>query len=637
LRVALRIFSYVRPYWRRVIVLYVALFAALGIQLSIPLVLAEAIDDGIVARDAALLVRAALLIVGLTVLQGVFTFARAYMVQALAEQVAFDLRNELYAHLQRLPFAFYDRAQTGQLMSRATEDINNIRSMLVMSMRALVLAIGTLLAVTVILFRIDARLAALALAPLPFLVWYSVRFGIAIRPMFFKVQQQFGAMTSALQENVSGFRVVRAFAQERAESARFEAELEELFERNLHAARRWSFAYPMTLLMSGLGLAAVLWFGGYQVIVGALSIGTLVAFSRYLTLLNEPVRWLGFVVNRVAKAIASGERIFETLDTRPAIAERPGAIVLRQPRGEVRFEDVTFTFPGARRAALEEVSFTAHPGTVTALVGPTGSGKSAIINLMPRFYDPQTGRVLIDRHDVRDLTLDSLREQIAIVHQETFLFSLTIRDNIAYGREEATLEEVVAAAKAAQAHDFIDAMPEGYATEVGERGVTLSGGQKQRIAIARALLLDPSILILDDATSSVDTETEQEIQQALRTLMAGRTSFVIAQRLSTVQEADQILVLERGRIVARGTHDDLLRGDGFYREMFDLQRREQETAGDHPSSPALLPSERGEGSLPSVYAAKPPSPGSDGRGGLGGEGRARQDRILDATPRVRPR
>jgi ABC-type multidrug transport system fused ATPase/permease subunit len=314
------------------------------------------------------------------------------------------------------------------------------------------------------------------------------------------------------------------------------------------------------------------------VVSGALSIGTLVAFSRYLTLLNEPVRWLGFVVNRIAKAIASGERIFETLDTRPTVRERADAVALTHPRGEVRFENVDFTFPGARRPALEQVSFTARPGTLTALVGPTGSGKSAIINLIPRFYDPTAGRVLVDGHDVRELTLDSLRGQIAIVHQETFLFSVSIRDNIAYGREEATLEEVIAAAKAAQAHDFIMAMPEGYDTEVGERGVTLSGGQKQRIAIARAILLDPRILILDDATSSVDTETEQEIQQALRALMAGRTSFVIAQRLSTVQEAEQILVLEQGRIVARGAHDDLLQGDGFYREMHELQRREQATA-----------------------------------------------------------
>lgn len=580
MKVALRIFGYVRPYWRRVVLLYVALFAALGIQLCVPLVLASAIDDGIVARDAAFLVRAALLIVGLTVLQGGFTFVRAYVVQALAERVAFDMRNELYVHLQNLPFAFYDRAQTGQLMSRATEDINNIRSMLVMSMRALVLAIGTFVAVAVILFRTDVTLATLALAPLPFLIWYSIRFGIAIRPMFLKVQQQFGTMTSALQENVAGIRVVRAFAQERAESARFETELEELFERNLRAAKRWSFAYPVTLLLSGLGLAAVLWYGGYQVMLGALSIGTLVAFSRYLTLLNEPVRWLGFVVNRIAKAIASGERIFETLDTTPTVRERSDAVALVAPHGEVQFADVTFTFPRARRHALDHVSFTASPGTVTALVGPTGAGKTAIINLIPRFYDPASGRVLVDGHDVRELTLDSLRRQIAIVHQEPFLFSLSIRDNIAYGRSGASMEEVIAAATAAQAHGFIMAMPEGYDTEVGERGVTLSGGQKQRIAIARALLLDPRILILDDATSSVDTETEQEIQEALRTLMAGRTSFVIAQRLNTVQQADQILVLERGGIVARGSHGDLLRRDGFYRDMVELQRREQEAAVD---------------------------------------------------------
>jgi ATP-binding cassette subfamily B protein len=561
-------------------VLYVALFAALGIQLAIPLVLARAIDDGIVARDEAFLVRAALLIVGLTLLQGGFTFARSYLVQALAERVAFDLRNALYVHLQQLPFAFYDRAQTGQLMARATEDVNNIRAMLVMSMRALVLAIATLAAVAVILFRTDATLAAIALAPLPVLLWYSVRFGIAIRPMFLKVQQQFGTMTSALQENVAGIRVVRVFAQEQAESARFEAELEELFDRNLRAAARWSFAYPMTLFLSGLGLLAALWVGGYQTMAGVLSIGALVAISRYLTLLNDPVRWLGFVVNRIAKAIASGERIFETLDTLPGIVERPAAITLSQPRGDVRFEDVTFTFPGAKRPALQHVSFTARPGTLTALVGATGSGKSAIINLIPRFYDPEAGRVLVDGHDVRDLTLDSLRRQIAIVQQEPFLFSVSIRDNIAYGRDDATMEAVIAAATAAQAHDFIMAMPDGYATEVGERGVTLSGGQKQRLAIARALLLDPRILILDDATSSVDTETEQAIQQALRALMAGRTSFVVAQRSTTVQEADQILVLERGRIVARGTHCELLQREGFYREMFALQQREDQEGAE---------------------------------------------------------
>jgi ATP-binding cassette subfamily B multidrug efflux pump len=578
LKIAVRIFGYLRPYPGRVVAIYVALFAALGIQLTIPAVLGRAIDDGVVARDESFLVKAALLIVGLTVLQGIFTFIRSYLVQALSEKVGYDLRNELYAHLETMPFSFYDRSQTGQLMSRATDDINNIRAMLVMAMRPLVLAIGTFAIVTVILFRADALLAAVALAPMPFLLWYSVRYGVALRPMFTKVQQQFGVMTSALQENVSGSRVVRAFAQEQAENERFEAELQELFERNLQASRRWSFAYPLTLFLSGLGMGAVLWLGGHQVISGSMSIGTLVAFNRYMSLLNEPVRWLGLVVNRIARAIASGERIFDTLDTRPSIVAKPDAIALDPMRGEVRFDDVSFAFAGTRKDALRGVSFTAEPGTVTALVGPTGSGKTTIVNLIPRFYDVTAGRVSIDGHDVRDLTLESLRSQIGIVLQETFLFSISIRENIAYGRPDATLDDVIAAAKAAKAHDFISAMPEGYETEVGERGVTLSGGQKQRIAIARALLLDPRILILDDATASVDTETEHEIQQALRTLMAGRTSFVIAQRVSTVQEADQILVLRDGQIEERGTHIELVQRAGFYRELYDLQLRVQEEA-----------------------------------------------------------
>jgi ABC-type multidrug transport system fused ATPase/permease subunit len=328
--------------------------------------------------------------------------------------------------------------------------------------------------------------------------------------------------------------------------------------------------------MSGISLGGVLWFGGYRVLTGALSIGTLVAFNRYVTLMADPVRWLGFVVNRIARAIASGQRIFEILDTETAIQERPGALELRPMRGEVTFDDVSFGYAGAKRDALVHVSFTARPGERVALLGATGAGKSTIINLLPRFYDVTGGRILIDDHDLRDLTLTSLRDQIGTVLQETFLFSVSVRENIAYGRRDATDEEVVAAAKAARAHDFIVRLPQGYDTELGERGVNLSGGQKQRLAIARALLLNPRILILDDATSSVDSETEYQIQQALETLMAGRTSFIIAQRLSTVKEADQILVLRDGQIVERGTHVDLLENEGFYQELYDLQLRDQE-------------------------------------------------------------
>jgi ATP-binding cassette subfamily B protein len=323
---------------------------------------------------------------------------------------------------------------------------------------------------------------------------------------------------------------------------------------------------------------AVLWLGGYRVLSGAMTVGTLVAFNRYMALLAEPIRWLGFVVNRIARAIASGERIFEILDTKPAIAERPGAIALRPMRGDVVFEDVSFVYPGTKRPALSHVSFRARPGETIALLGPTGAGKSSIVNLLPRFYDVTDGRILIDGHDVRDLTLPSLRGQIGAVLQETFLFSVSVRDNIAYGRPDASLDEVVAAAKAANAHDFIMEMSDGYDTKLGERGVTLSGGQKQRVAISRALLLDPRILILDDATSSVDAETEHEIQLALRTLMEGRTSFVIAQRLSSVRDADQILVLGDGEVVERGTHIQLLQRAGFYRELYELQLRDQAEA-----------------------------------------------------------
>jgi ATP-binding cassette subfamily B protein len=576
LKVTLRIFSYLRPYWRRTIALYVALFTALGIQLTIPIVIGRAIDRGIEGGDKSYLLRAALIIVVLTLVQGIFTFGRTFLSQQLAEKVAFDLRNELYGHLQSLNFSFYDRAQSGQLMARATDDINNIRAMLVMTMRPLVLAVGTLIAVSVILFRIDALLAVVALSTMPFLCWYSIRYGVALRPMFLKVQQQFGVMTSALQENVSGNRVVRAFAQEQAENARFEAELEELFDTNLIAARRWAFAYPFTLFLSGLSLAAVLWLGGHQVLTGAMTVGTLVAFNRYVMLVGDPVRWLGMVVNRIARAVASGERVFDTLDTRPSIKSKRDAIKLEPLQGEVEFQNVSFAFRGAKRTAIEDVSFHVKPGSMIALVGPTGSGKTTIVNLIPRFYDPEKGNVLIDGHNVRDLSLSSLRSQIGMVLQETFLFSITIGENIAFGRPGASRDEVIAAAKAAKAHDFIANLPEGYDTEVGERGVTLSGGQKQRIAIARALLQDPRILILDDATSAVDTETEHEIQEALNILMEGRTSFVIAQRIVTVERATEILVFENGRIVERGSHDTLIQEHGFYRELYELQKSDAE-------------------------------------------------------------
>jgi ATP-binding cassette, subfamily B, multidrug efflux pump len=575
---ALRIFSYLKPYWRRMTVVYVALLIGVAAQTAIPSVLGRAIDHGVADRDAGYLRQAAMLLVGLAIAQGAFTYIRSFHLNVVAERVANDLRNQLYAKFQEMPFQFYDQAQTGQLMSRATDDVQQIRGMLMMALRAVPHGLALLVIITVLVLRENVLLGLVALSTTPFLLFWSVRFGVTIRPMFLKVQQQFGVMTSALQENVAGGRVVRSFAQEGPESSRFEEELQSLFDRNIRASYKWAFNYPLTMAMNGLSIAGVVWVGGYLVLTGQVSIGTLVAFERYTSLLNEPVRWLGFVVNRIAKALASADRIFEVLDRKPAIADLPNAKPMHDMRGVVSFTHVSFTYTGSRSEALDDVSFDAHPGQVVALVGPTGSGKSSVINLIPRFYDPTSGTVRIDGVDIREITLASLRSHIGIVMQESFLFSMTVGENIAYGRPDATREEIVAAAKAAQAHGFIERMEEGYDSLVGERGVTLSGGQKQRIAIARALLLNPRILLLDDATASVDSETEHEIQQALRTLMAGRTSFVIAQRLTTVRDADQILVFEEGRIVEGGTHDELLERDGFYRELYELQLKDQEDA-----------------------------------------------------------
>lgn len=596
MKTIIRILSYLKPYKGRVAIAYVSLFLGLAAQLTLPLVLALAIDNGIADGDFGYLGWAAAIYIGIAALQGIFTFGRAYLINALAEQVGNDMRDQLYAHLQRLSFSFYDRSQTGQLMSRATEDITSIRGMLMMTLRTVALIAGTLIAVTIILLRLDWVLALVALAVYPPLVLFSYRFGIGIRPMFARVQQQFGVMTSALQENVAGGRVVRAFAQEANENERFQDELVELFDRNVAAARKWSVSYAGMLLASGIGIGAVVWLGGHRVLDGAMTVGTLFAFNRYLTMMAEPIRWLGFVVNRIARAIASGDRIFGTLDTKPAIANPANPRLLTSPKGEVAFESVTFAFPGTKRDALIDVSFTARPGEKIALVGPTGSGKSALVGLIPRFYDVDEGRVLVDGEDVRQLDLHSLRGQIGMVMQETFLFSETIRENIAFGRPDATQDEVEAAAKAAKAHTFISELAAGYETVLGERGVSLSGGQKQRLAIARGLLMNPAILILDDSTSSVDSQTEADIQEAMKNLMAGRTSLVIAQRLDTVRDANQILVLQDGKITQRGTHRELLARDGFYLELYDLQRRErsgveaadtgQPTNGKAPAEPA---------------------------------------------------
>jgi ABC-type multidrug transport system fused ATPase/permease subunit len=575
-RVILRIFSYIRPYWKYVVGGYVALLISVGMQLSIPRLVEFIFDGGLVEESTRVLTIGVLAIVGVGLTQGIFTYLRSYMFQFLAEQVGYDIRNHLYRHLQFSTFSFFDRAHTGQLMSRGTEDINSIRRFLMFSMRMLVQSFGMLIIITIILITINWQLALLSMALMPVLIGAAFNFGRTIRPLYLAVQQQFGVMTTRLQENLAGTRVVRSFAQEDREIDEFDTELSRLYDRHIDAVKKSAFYFPFMTMLSTLAIAAILWYGGRLVVDGSLTVGQLTAFYLYLAMLQMPVRVLGFVVNSAARAMASGDRIFEILDTKPSIRSKPEAAKLEPIKGHVEFDHVWFKYPETSEWALKDISLAAEPNQRIALLGSTGAGKSSVTSLIPRFYDITEGRVLIDGHDVRDIDLETLRRQVGIVLQDTFLFSVTVKENIAYGRRDATDEQIFAAAKAARAHEFILDMQEGYDTIIGERGVSLSGGQKQRIAIARGLLMDPSILILDDATSNVDTETEFAIQQALAELMKGRTTFVIAHRLLTLKSADQILVMDKGEIVERGKHEELLRKGGVYANIYDLQLKEQE-------------------------------------------------------------
>ena len=576
MRTLLRIFGYIRPYWKYLIVGYAAMTVSIGMQLVIPRLVELVIDGGLVEDSRRMLTIGVLAIVAVGITQGVFTYLRSYMFQFMAERVGYDIRNQLYRHMQFLPFSFFDRSHTGQLMSRGTEDINSIRRFMMFSMRMLVQTVGMLVIITIILLTINWQLALISLALMPILIGAAVNFGRTIRPLYLAVQQQFGVMTTRLQENLAGTRVVRSFAQEDREIGEFDSDLRVLYDRHMDAVKKSAFYFPFMTMLSMASVAIILWFGGRQVVSGDLTVGQLTAFYLYLAMLQMPVRVLGFVVNSAARAMASADRIFEVLDARPAIQSKPDALVLDPVEGHVRFEDVWLKYPETSEYALKGVNFDALPNQRIALIGATGAGKSSITALIPRFYDVTDGRVLIEGHDVRDLDLRALRQQIGIVLQDTFLFSVTVKENIAYGRADATEEEVIAAAKAARAHDFILEMQDGYDTVIGERGVSLSGGQKQRIAIARGLLMNPSILILDDATSNVDTETEFAIQQALAELMKDRTTFVIAHRLLTLKSADQILVMDGGEIVERGKHDELLNAGGAYANIYELQLKEQE-------------------------------------------------------------
>lgn len=548
-----------------------SIFLSIGFSLLQPLLIRSLINNGIAAGQHRRLIEVSVAIMIVAVLSAVTTYFRSVTTQWIGEKVSYDLRNRLFRHLEALSFTFYDASQTGQLLSRLTEDIRNIRRFYSPAFRVFLQTSVLVLGSVIIMFTLNWLLALLALAIVPVLLCVTLVFGARVRPRFLRAQQQYGQAMNVLQENLAGMRLVRAFGREHFESAKFATAGMTYYNRQMDAAKLSVLANANMPMITGVGTAIVIAVGGLEVIHGQIQIGTLLAFYLYLTQLTDPIRQIGSIVNNIALALASTERVYEVLERRPRIVTPPDAYRPTQVRGDVLFDDVRFAYTRESRDILRGISIAAPPGSVVALVGATGSGKSSIIQLLARFYDVRSGSVRVDGVDVRQWDLPTLRANVGFVLQETFLFSDSIHENIAYGRPDATRADVIAAAQAAQAHNFIARLPEGYDTLLGERGVNLSGGQKQRVAIARALLLNPRILVLDDATSSVDMETEYEIQQALNVLMEGRTTFIIAQRLSSVRTADQICVLHDGEIVERGTHAELLALGGRYRQIYDVQ------------------------------------------------------------------
>jgi ATP-binding cassette subfamily B protein len=565
-----RLLSFLRPYRRGVVVSLVLAAAAIAFTVAIPWLTGRAIDAVRPGHhDRSALIVLGLAIAGAAVLRLTLTVARRLVAGRVSLGVEYDLRQRLYAHLQRLELSFFDRQQTGQLMSRATVDLQAVRFFLGYGLVFLLQSALTLLLGGVAMFVLNPVLAAVALWPVPFVVLVAARYGRRARPALQEVQQRIAELTAEAEENVSGVRVVKAFAREQRQLGRFRHSVRRVFDQSMYSTRLRAFYQPLIGFLPNLGLAAILLVGGRQVIDGSLTLGAFTAFYAYMLMLISPMRTLGVFLGMAQRAVASGARVYQILDREPRLTEPPGAPALPPGDGHVELRGVTFAYVGASGPALRDVDLDVTAGTTIALVGTTASGKTTLVSLIPRLYDVTEGAVLVDGADVREVELDSLRHATALVTDDPFLFSATVHENIAYAQPDATRADVEAASRRAQAHEFVAALPNGYDTLIGERGLTLSGGQRQRLAIARALLADPRILILDDATSSVDASTEQEIKTALREVMRGRTTFVIAHRLSTIALADEIAVLEHGRIVARGSHDELVDESPLYREIVE--------------------------------------------------------------------
>ena len=573
----------------RLIGAYTSMVGALIAFVLMPQFMGQAVDEiqemletDTTSLDTILTIVA--IIFGLSIIRGVLSYFQTYLGEALSQMVSYDIRNSLYDHVQHMSFGFHDRYHTGALMSRAITDVENIRMFINMGLVRTPYFLLLFVVVAVILFIKDWRLGLVSASFMPVVMVYSAMIRLKMRNIWLIVQEKMAEMSTVLQENFTGIRVVKAFAAESHEEAKFERQNREVASHYIEAEKMRASSTSFMLFTFLMAMGLILFFGGRRVMSGDMSVGELAQFIFYLQMLQMPVRMAGWLVNSYARAASAGQRLFEILDAKSPVQEDPNARELQQPRGHVKLENVTFSYDHTRRV-LRGITLEANPGQVIALLGAPGSGKTSVVNLIPRFYDVTGGRITLDGADIRNVSLKSLRRNIGIVQQDVFLFTTSIRENISYGNVDATQEMIERAAKVAQMHDFILTLPNGYDTRVGERGSTLSGGQRQRMSIARAVLLDPPVLILDDSTSSVDAQTESQIRTAMEFVMEGRTTFVIAHRLSTVHRADTIIVMQDGQIAEQGTHQELLEHNGLYKEIYDLQLRPQEEVMRELESP----------------------------------------------------
>jgi ATP-binding cassette subfamily B protein len=570
MKIILRLLGFVKNHWVLLVVVIICLAIERLLEMVFPWLIKWTIDNVIGEHNVGLLKQ----IIALAVITalGRFGFAIIHRISIakLVQKVIFDLRNVLYDSLQRLSFSYHDQAQTGQLMSRVTSDVQNVHHFVRFGLVNSLQIVSTFTAALVIMLRLNVQLTLICLVILPLIILVVTRFANIIRPLYYDIRQQYGAMTNVIQENILGVKVVKSFTREDFETEKFDRITKKLIDQRIQTVRLHAKYMPAIEFLVGTGTVIILLVGGYQVINGQMSVGELVAFNSYFFMIAMPVRHVGRIVNIAQRTIAAGQRIYEILDEEQEIQSRKDGLHLDSLEGSIEFHDVSFDY-GSDLPVLEHINLKIKPGETIALVGPTGSGKSTIANLIPRFYDVSSGAVLIDGHNVKDLRLWHLRHQIGLVFQETFLYSASVAENIAYGKRDACREDIVKAAQLAQIHDFIETLSEGYDTVIGERGVDLSGGQKQRISIARALLTDPRILILDDSTSSVDVETEYSLQEALQSVLKDRTNIIIAHRFSSIKHANRIIVMDQGRIVEEGTHASLMEADRLYKKIYSIQ------------------------------------------------------------------